>query len=120
MKSLFTVLGIFVFASFLSTSDARAEACFDWSCNEITHVCSFNAGCSSASNFVSYLFKFGDGTTSSSGTPNHTYTGYSAVVTLEVNSNPLYLDLIQQTVTCYITVSNQTIPVLPVSGRCTT
>jgi len=120
MKKILMSLGMAAVASLLFATDARAEACFDWSCNETTHVCTFNAGCSSASNFVSYLFKFGDGTTSSSGTPSHTYSQSSAVVTLEVNSDPLYLDLIQQTVTCYITVWNQVAPPLATSGRCTT
>ena len=121
MKRILMSLSMAALASFLFSAAANAEACFDWSCNETTHVCTFNAGCSSASNFVSYLFEFGDGTSSSSGTPSHTYTSQSsATVTLKVNSNPLYLDLIQQTVTCYITVWNQVAPPLATSGRCTT
>lgn len=119
-SSRWTVLAIIALASIMFAGNARAEACFDWSCNEDTHVCTFNAGCSSASHFVSYLFKFGDGTTSSSGTPTHTYSQSSANVTLEVNSDPLYGDLIQQTVTCYITAWNPVGPPFPTSGRCTT
>ncbi|MFL6235752.1 MAG: hypothetical protein ACJ76N_21660 [Thermoanaerobaculia bacterium] len=103
---------------------AHATACFTWSCNETTRVCSFNTSCSSiqaGDSLTGYKLTYGDGTSTGTSTTtsySHTYSQNSADVTLEVVSAAGFTEL--QTIKCYLTIHNVIGPPLPTSGTCTT
>jgi hypothetical protein len=122
MKNALTFV-LVLFGSLVLAGAARATACFTWSCNETTRVCSFNTSCSSVpagDSLTGYKLTYGDG--SSTGTSmttsySHNYGQNSADVTLEVPSFG-FTEL--QTIKCYITVRNVVTPLLSTSGTCTT
>jgi len=112
---LMFVLGLIVLAGSARATD---DACYTWSCNESTHVCSFNASCSTiTSNLYRYYWDFGDGSTQDTGvaTITHTYSTPYPSVTLTLwflNANPV------STSNCGIVVWNNISPVQPTSGTC--
>lgn len=114
MGSMF-VLGLFVLAG---TAWATDDACYTWSCNESTHVCSFNASCSTiSSSLFRYHWNFGDGSSQDTGvaTISHTYSTPYPSVTLTLwflNANSV------STSNCGIVAWNNVSPTQPTSGTC--
>lgn len=89
MKKILLPLFAFVAVLCIASAPAHAGACFDWSCDQSTGACSFDASCSTASPYVyKYNFNWGDGSTTGltgSATWNHTFTsGYDSNVTLTI------------------------------------
>lgn len=111
---------MFALGLFFLTGPARAGdiACFDWSCNETTHACDFNAACSTiAHNLFRYTWTFGDGTSANTGVPtiSHSYSIPYPSVTLTLiflNSSSV------STSNCGIVVWNSVGPAQPTSGTC--
>jgi hypothetical protein len=114
------ILGV-AFALALGLGAARAEAttaCYSWSCNELTHVCNFNASCSSWSGSLwRFSWDFGDGSSALTGSAatSHTYgnTPYPDVklTVIPLSDNPADR-------TCGIVVFNNVGPALPAYGSC--
>lgn len=119
--ALFALLGL----AFLSAgAQAQGTACFDWSCDSSTGICSFNSSCSTITSpgfLWRYSWTFGDGSgtfLTGSSTINHTYSTsggcYYPNVKLTVipfNTNPF-------DVQCEITVWECVGPPQGTSGRC--
>jgi hypothetical protein len=97
---------------------ATDHACYNWSCNETTHVCSFDASCSTiTSSLFRYYWDFGDGTSTNTGvaTITHTYSTPYPSVTLTLwflDANPV------STPNCGIVVWNNVSPTQPTYGHC--
>ncbi len=113
---------LFVMA-FSGRAEATNVACYDWSCDDTpgtTHVCAFDAGCSSITqgSVWRYAWDFGDGASALTGSPttSHTFSSsYSfSVVTLTV----WLFGGTEPTVNCEILIFNIVGPPQPVSGRC--
>ncbi|HTG34602.1 MAG TPA: PKD domain-containing protein [Thermoanaerobaculia bacterium] len=108
-------LGLF---AFMGTARAADDACFTWDCNDSTHVCSFDASCSTiVHNLYRYYWDFGDGSTQDTGvaTITHSYSTPYPSVTLTLwflNANPV------STSSCGIVVWNNVGPAQPTYGSC--
>lgn len=109
-----------VLVTFGLAQAAQATACFDWSCNEDTRSCTFDASCSTANPYVwKWQFYWGDGTnTYLEGSPyfTHQYSVNYATVTLKVHS---FQTPSLQEVSCEINIRNIVGPPFPTWGRCT-
>jgi hypothetical protein len=115
-------MGLALVCAFMAHSgiaEATNHACFDWSCNESTHVCTFDASCTTftSGQLWRYRWDFGDGAgyffTGSAITSN-TYSIPYPTVTLTVV--PFGADLFS--VSCGIVVWNNIGPPRATYGRC--
>jgi hypothetical protein len=126
MRKIFLLcVGVALFTSMSTTAVHAATACFDWSCNESSGLCTIDASCSSASPYIwKYQFDFGDGTATGltgNKVQYHQYGSsvYEATVTLRI----LYFgDPGENAVAC--TINTRLFPVGPqpppsvFQGRC--
>jgi PKD domain len=114
-RSLVTlVAGLFLLA--LATP-AHAGVCYDWSCDETTRVCNFDASCTNLGTTIMYWhWNFGDGTTylsSTSPLATHAYDYRNwAHVTLTVH---YWWD---SSIGCDIIIWNTVGPAVPTWGQC--
>jgi hypothetical protein len=119
------VLG-FLFLIFLSVNAHAANvACFDWSCNSTTGVCSFNSGCSQIASpgyLWRYSWDFGDGNTALTGssTTSNTYATGSGCYYPKVKLTVIPFNTDPFSVECEIVVWECVGPAQGTSGRCTT
>ena len=123
MKMRVAVLALVGLACLCMSAQAQGTACFDWSCDSSTGVCSFNSSCSTIQSpgfLWRYSWTFGDGGSALTGnaTLNHTYSTsggcYYPWVKLTVipfNTNPFSVE-------CQITVWECVGPPQGTSGRC--
>jgi hypothetical protein len=114
IMSLTLVLGLFALTV---PAAATNKPCYDWSCNETTHVCSFDASCSTfSSSLFRYAWDFGDGNTTNTGvaTITHTYSIPYPHVTLSL----WFLDSATVSTDCDIVVWNNIGPTQLTYGRC--
>jgi hypothetical protein len=108
--------GCFLLMAVASRAGATT-ACFDWSCNDTTHVCSFDASCSSwTGNLFGTSWDFGDGNTAfvTGLTTTHSYSTPYPTVQLTV----VPLSTGTASVSCGIVVWNNIGPPRATSGRC--
>jgi hypothetical protein len=110
--------------AFLSVgAQAQGTACFDWSCDSSTGICSFNSGCSTITSpgfLWRYSWTFGDGNSDLTGS-NLTSNDYSGgpgcyypwvkLTVIPFNTNPFSVE-------CQITVWECVGPPQGTSGRC--
>jgi hypothetical protein len=114
------ILGV-AFALVLGLGAARAEAataCYTWDCDDLTHVCSFNASCSSWSgNLWRFSWDFGDGSSALTGsaTTSHTY-GNTPYPTVTLTVIPLSSS--EDSAACEIVVFNAVGPAQGTEGSC--
>lgn len=100
---------------------AGGTACYTWSCDKSTGVCTVNASCSTASPYVyKYEVEWGDGTStgqSGSAVNTHTYgpTQYDALVTVRIT---FFSGTGTDTATCYIWPRVFPLFFSPSSGSC--
>ncbi len=110
-----TILTIFATAGM---AQADEVACFDWSCDSDTLVCTFDATCSTPdSGLVSYRWNWGDSTSTNNTQEiplTHAYNQAYATVKLTI----LMFGAPGESVTCDITIRNVIGPAQPTSGRC--
>lgn len=108
-----------VFAlAFAGRAEATNTACYDWNCNDSTHVCTFDAGCTTITTGSIFLYHwdYGDGTYDNTTTQYamHTFSTAYPTVTLTVflfgGTEPVQ--------GCQIVVWNQVGPPLATYGRC--
>lgn len=109
---------------FLGLAAGQAEAataCFDWSCDDSTYLCTFDASCSVGLPYIwKYNFFFGDGNSSGligSSTTQHQYAWGDPHPDVKLLIVPQWEDVTE--VTCEILIYNIVGPPLPTSGRCT-
>jgi hypothetical protein len=113
---------VFIAAGLLAASSSYAanDACYTWNCNPSTHVCSFNASCSTTTDgsLWRYRWDFGDG----SGyhfDSDATITKTIGVPYPWVNLTIFFFGANEVSVTCQITVfDNVGPPIGPYSGTC--
>jgi PKD domain len=110
-------LGMFALAG---TAHAANDACFNWDCNDSTHVCTFDASCSvtNVGSFWRYRWDFGDGSSvvlTGSPTTSHSYS----IPYPTVNLTLVFLDVDWVGTTCDIVVWNNVGPAQATYGRCT-
>lgn len=111
---LMFALGLFFLAG---TARAADHACFAWDCNDSTHVCSFDASCSTiVHNLFRYYWDFGDGTGTNTGvaTTSHSYSIPYPTVTLTLT----FLNSSSVSTGCGIVVWNNVGPAQPTYGIC--
>ena len=122
MKNVLATLSLLVVAFAAPASASADTACFDWSCDSSTGICTFDFSCSSASPFIwKYNMHFGDGTsTGLTGTTlkvkDYGMNSWWFNVTLTIYP---WSDNGNTSVSCEIIVRNFIGPPLPTSGRCT-
>jgi PKD domain len=123
VKKIWTglLLGIALVVAHTDAAEATNHACFDWSCNDSTYVCSFNAGCTTLTNgqLWRYRWDFGDGAgyyLTSSAMINNTYSSSLPYPTVTLTVIPL--DTPSFSVTCEIVVYNNIGPPRATYGRC--
>jgi hypothetical protein len=101
-------------------AEAANNACFDWSCDPSSHVCVFDASCSTITtgSLWRYRWGFGDGTgyyLTGSATITHTFAPPYPTVTLTL----FLFGAPEVSKSCQITVfDNFGPPVGPYSGHC--
>jgi PKD domain len=115
------LLGLALVVAQTGAAQATNKACFDWSCNDTTYVCSFNSACTTLTNgqLWRYRWDFGDGAGyyfTSSSTVNNTYSSSLPYPTVTLTVIPLDTDPFS--VTCEIVVYNNIGPPRPTYGRC--
>jgi hypothetical protein len=118
MKFWHAVLCVLAVLAFSGTAHATNTACYDWSCNDSTHVCSFDASCSTITtgSLYQYHWDFGDGTYDNTTTATTTHTSSIAYPT--VTLTVLVLSGSDAEKGCEIVVWNQVGPPLATYGRC--
>jgi hypothetical protein len=119
MKKTFWIATLVVAFFSISQRAEATTACYSWSCDEITKICSFNSSCSSwTGSLYRFSWDFGDGTgtfLTGSSTINHTYTTppypYVKLTVIPLSSSTA-------DVTCQIVVWNNVGPTQNPFGNC--
>lgn len=119
MKKMFTGLVLSTLFLALPGLAQASSACFDWDCDETTHICDFDASCSTfgGGQIWRYRWDFGDGSgLTFTGSPNisHSYSVAYPEVTLTL----IMLSGTDDDETCEIVVYNAVGPAQGTEGRC--
>jgi|SRR6185312_741066 len=108
--------GCFLLMAVASRAGATT-ACYDWDCNETTHVCSFDSSCSSwTGNLFRFSWDFGDGNSANTASSTITHSYSIPYPTVQLTVIPLSSGT--ASVSCGIVVWNNIGPPVGTSGHC--